>query len=329
MQIMQHRVIKILLFGFFLKNVASKDFLVFNQIDIEMGNVGSDDDIRIKICDNSKCCTTKVLHNLLSGEWSPDRNETWNERKLGNCSEILFQSQISKVDVSILKDGFNAGPEIDNMVLTAHLFSNTSVREQFQCGYYKLSEKEMVKTRSCRNSALNMKAKRLPILSVKKIDVQMGSIGSDDDIRIRICDAQKCCTTEILSHFFSGEWVKNKNETWSGDKLNDCSEAIFDVTSSLLNVTLLKDGTRDGPKVNNILLTGQNNGSEEIYFCGSFYMRAKDSELTNVCGDIAALESINTDEEMLLIDKINVKIGSDGTDDDVTIEVPFDTNLIF
>ena len=181
----------------------------------------------------------------------------------------------------------------------------------------------MLKTKSCRNLVLNSKASRLPIMTIKQVDVQMGSIGSDDDIRIRICDEQKCCSTEVLSHFFSGEWVKNKNETWSGDKLNNCSEIYFDVTSSLLNVTLLKDGKSDGPQVENILLTGQNNGSEEIYYCGPFDMKAQDVELTNICGDIKVLENIKIDEEKSLLNKINVKMGSDGTDDDIAIEVIF------
>ena len=54
-----------------------------------MGAVGSDDDIRMKLCDLSKCCTTKVLSNLLSGEWRAKKKETWDGSKLGNCSQIL------------------------------------------------------------------------------------------------------------------------------------------------------------------------------------------------------------------------------------------------
>ena len=61
MQIMQHRIIQILLLGFFTTNASSKEFMAFNQIDIEIGNVGSDDDIRIKICDISKCCTIRLV----------------------------------------------------------------------------------------------------------------------------------------------------------------------------------------------------------------------------------------------------------------------------
>jgi len=191
------------------------------------------------------------------------------------------------------------------------------VIEKFQCGSYNLSDNDMVKTRSCKNN----KATKLQTMTIKQIDVQMGSTGSDDDIRIQICDKEKCCTTEILSHFFSGEWVKNKNETWSGDKLNNCSEIEFDVTSSILNVTLLKDGANVGPKVENILLTGQNNGSEEVYYCGPFDMKAKDSKMTNICGDVKILENTNIDEEKSLLNKIIVKIGSDGTDNDVAIEI--------
>merc|ERR1711874_543581 len=68
-------------------SVSAASTMVFKKIEVQMGAVGSDDDIRIKICDNSKCCTTKVLSNLLSGEWRAKKKETWDGSiTLGRCS---------------------------------------------------------------------------------------------------------------------------------------------------------------------------------------------------------------------------------------------------
>ena len=63
----------------------------------------------------------------------------------------------------------------------------------------------------------------VPSMTFKKIDVQMGGAGSDDDMRVRICDASKCCTTKKLSHTFGSEWVAKKKETWDGSDMGNCS----------------------------------------------------------------------------------------------------------
>ena len=44
----------------FLSVAAAASNLVFKTISVQMGAVGSDDDIRARVCDRSKCCTTKV-----------------------------------------------------------------------------------------------------------------------------------------------------------------------------------------------------------------------------------------------------------------------------
>ena len=47
-------------------------------------------------------------------------------------------------------------------------------------------------------------------LVFKKIEVQVGAVGSDDDIRIKICSGATCCSTDKLSNLLGREWVKNK-----------------------------------------------------------------------------------------------------------------------
>ena len=50
--------------------VSGASNLVFKTIDVDMGAVGSDDDIRLKLCDKSKCCTTKVLSKYYNTQYT-------------------------------------------------------------------------------------------------------------------------------------------------------------------------------------------------------------------------------------------------------------------
>eukprot|EP00091_Calanus_sinicus_P009875 TRINITY_DN2294_c0_g1_i1.p1 TRINITY_DN2294_c0_g1~~TRINITY_DN2294_c0_g1_i1.p1 ORF type:complete len:134 (-),score=35.27 TRINITY_DN2294_c0_g1_i1:447-848(-) len=77
--------------------------LLVSKIVVQVGPDGTDDDVTMKICDTSKCCTTKTLSHLLSSEWVKDKLETWDGSKLGNCSQILFDSEARKLDVTVNK----------------------------------------------------------------------------------------------------------------------------------------------------------------------------------------------------------------------------------
>ena len=97
-----------------------------------------------------------------------------------------------------------------------------------------------------------------PNMIFKKVDVQMGAVGSDDDIRMKICDSSKCCTTKVLSHTFSSEWVKNKLETWDGSKLGNCSSILFDDKLTDIKVNILKaQSKKDSLEVTSLVLTAQ------------------------------------------------------------------------
>ena len=82
---------------------SSAPSLLINKIVVQVGPDGTDDDVTMKICDTSKCCTTKKLSHTLSSEWVKDKVETWDGSKLGNCSQILFDSGASKLDVTVNK----------------------------------------------------------------------------------------------------------------------------------------------------------------------------------------------------------------------------------
>merc|ERR1711910_33369 len=194
--------------------------MAFKKLEVQMGAVGSDDDMRVKICDSSKCCTTKVLSNLLSGEWRAKKKETWDGSKLGNCSQILFDDKLSAIEVTLLKDGKRAGPEVTSMVLTGQVGSDKKKVSSFQCGSYRFSASDRQKRNTCTKQQDNSgpclrsgtncgtgtptrTSTPTPTMAFKKLEVQMGAVSSDDDIRVKICDNSKCCTTKVLSNLLS------------------------------------------------------------------------------------------------------------------------------
>merc|ERR1719232_1158449 len=185
--------------------------MAFKRVDVQMGAVGSDDDMRIKICDKSKCCTTKVLSHLLKSEWVAKKKETWDGSDLGNCSSILFDENLSSIEVALLKKGKKNGPEVNSMKLTGQIGSDKKKTTAFNCGQYKFTAKDTIKSNFCtkesKSSANRATTSRTttrsssssrttPSMAFKRVDVQMGAVGSDDDMRLRICDTNKCCTTK-------------------------------------------------------------------------------------------------------------------------------------
>ena len=160
-----------------------------------MGAVGSDDDIRVKICDLSKCCTTKVLSNLLSGEWRAKKKETWDGSKLGNCSQILFDDKLSSIEASILKDGKRAGPEVVSINITGQIGSDKKNIKVYKCGSYKLSTRDNQKSGFCVSNSSPSRSPSLSSYSVSKISVQMGDDGTNDDVSL---EASQLSTANVI-----------------------------------------------------------------------------------------------------------------------------------
>merc|ERR1712156_1104259 len=90
-----------LLMPLLVASISAANNLVFKKIEVQMGAVGSDDDIRIKICDGVLCCTTDKLSNLLTSEWVAKKKEKWDGGKLGNCSSVQFSDKLSSIGVII------------------------------------------------------------------------------------------------------------------------------------------------------------------------------------------------------------------------------------
>ena len=303
--------------------------LTITRIDVEMGNIGNDDDIRVKVCHGSRCCTTDILYYIFGREWVGGREETWTDGKLGTCRETTFQRNTKKLVVNILKDGSQDPLNISRLTLRG---SSGSEMKTFDCGNFQLKATEEKKSKTCLEEKLlkqlggNNKS-AIPRLTFDKIYVEMGDIGSDDDLSVKICENNssksqgKCCSTKVLSHFFSSEWVSNRNETWSGGKLGNCSEILFNENSFNLYVTLLKDGSDLGPEISNLILEGyigSNNSELRSFHCGAFSLD-KTSQQSKSCVNEAVFREYS--HKKMLLDRVIVQIGEDGTDDDVSLTV--------
>jgi len=346
--------------------VSAASNMIFKKIDVEMGAVGSDDNIRIKICDSDKCCTTKKLSHLLSSEWKANKLETWDGSDLGDCSSILFNENLSSIEVSIVKALSKKDPlEVTAMVLSAQVGSDKKNIQKFKCGSYKFSKTDASKSNVCPNEksaprttkkpaspvptkrpAAPLSSGGLPNLQIRKINVQVGATGTDDDVNMQICDLQKCCTTKDLSHTLSSEWVKNKLETWDGRKLGNCSDILFNSGATSLEVSVIKSIKKKQPlDITSIILEASTSSDKkkiQKFKCGTFKFGGTDAKKTNFClSDNSANTAAKTTKKPaapvttkrpsaalssgglpnLQVKKINVQVGPTGTDDDVTMQI--------
>lgn len=338
-------------------SVSAASNLIFKKVDVQMGAVGSDDDIRIKICDLSKCCTSKKLSHVLSSEWKANKLETWDGSDLGNCSSILFDDKLSSIEVSIVKAlNKKDALEVTSMVLIAQVGSDKKKIQKFKCGSYKFTARDAVKSNFCLNEksapattkrpvapvtskrpASKVSSGGLPNLQIKKINVQVGAVGTDDDVTMQICDLKKCCTTKELSHTFGSEWVKNKLESWDGGKLGNCSDILFTAGESSLEVSVIKSIKKKKPlEITSIILEASPTSDKkkiEKFKCGTYKFGGTDSKKANFClNENPAKTATQTkttprsitslaDLENYKVNNVVVQMGDDGTNDDVSLEI--------
>jgi len=334
--------------------VSATSNVVFKKIDVQVGAVGSDDDIRIKICDLSKCCTTKELSHTFSSEWKANKLETWDGRKLGNCSDILFDDKLSSIEVAIVKDLNKKDPlKVTSITLSGQVGSDKKNILKFNCPKYEFTAKDSKKSNFCLNSAAVTTRKppttRRPTtgpkvapkstgsssnLQIRNIVVQVGPDGTDDDVSMKICDAQKCCTTSKLSHRLGSEWVKGKTETWSGGKLGNCTEILLLSGVVILDTSVMKTvKKKDALDITNVVIeTSPSNDKKNIvkFNCGAYNFGSTDKKRSNFCrvgkGSATGSQTRTTPPSLTSLEKykvnnVAVQMGDDGTNDDVSIEI--------
>ena len=78
--------------------ISTKDQKISKMV-VTMGSDGTKDDVKMKICseDNTVCCVSDKLSNLLSREWVENKVETWEASKFGKCKNQVFKVFLSNL----------------------------------------------------------------------------------------------------------------------------------------------------------------------------------------------------------------------------------------
>jgi len=167
---------------------------------------------------------------------------------------------------------------------------------------------------------------------IRKISVQVGDEGTDDNVSVEICsdvDVTNCCKTGPLHSVFTDDWSKKDKEEWSGDFLGDCNNRkitvrhgidlkIFKEGSDRLDVTEVEVETADEDCSN--FLSWEFNcqyKATEVFVCGSYQLGTvggkQRTRQTRVCK--------TRDYEHEKIKQVVFTMGNDGTNDDVHLEL--------
>merc|ERR1712123_1327 len=275
--------------------------LLVKKINVQVGAVGTDDDVTMQICDLKKCCITSKLSHTLSSEWVKNKLETWDGRKLGNCSDILFASGASSLEVAVIKTIKKKKPlEITSIVLEASPTNDKKKIEKFKCGAYKFGATDTQKTNFCLNEkapkTAQTKTTPRPITSladlenykVNNVVVQMGDDGTNDDVSLEICSSKsalKCCETGKLSGLLSNDWSKNDKETWKNKDLGPCKTASFDACRGF-DVAVKKKSGKDSLKIKDItleLVDKKDAKKTQKFVCTNYIVGASDTIKRSSC----------------------------------------------
>jgi len=333
--------------------------LQVKKINVQVGAVGTDDDVTMKICDLKKCCTTNDLSHTLSSEWVKNKLETWDGRKLGNCSDILFTSGASSLEVSVLKSIKKKQPlEITSIVLETSPTSDKKKVEKYNCGAYKFTGADKQKSNFCLKEGAVTKLADLTNYKVNNVVVQMGDDGTNDDVSLEICNSKSaltCCETGKLSSTLSDDWSKNDKETWNNKDLGkQCKDKTWDACRGF-DVAVKKKAGKDSLKVSTITLELADKTDAkktQKFVCSNYNVGASDTIKRNTCKldskstlscpkpssattkrptaaprkPLATTRrssgsSTTSDSDNVILKGFEVQVGQDGTKDRVTAKV--------
>merc|ERR1711874_8780 len=235
-----------LLLPLLVASISAANNLVFKKIEVQMGALGSDDDIRIKICDGVLCCTTDKLSNLLTSEWVAKKKEKWDGGKLGNCSSVQFSDKLSSIGVIILKnDKFLPAPSV-SVVAPKTNFNVNMV--SVQIGDDGTDD---------------------------DVSLEICSKGSTTD----------CCDTGKLDKRLRDDWKKKKLEKWEKKHLGACKTKTFDACKGF-DVAVKKKAGKDTLKVTTITLEisdVEKSSVKKNFVCSDYNVGAKDTVIRRQC----------------------------------------------
>jgi len=274
--------------------------LQVKKIVVQVGATGTDDDVTMQICDLAKCCTTSKLSHTLSSEWVKNKKETWDGRKLGNCSNILFRTGAPSLEVSVIKTiGKKKLPlDITSILLEAAHNNDKKKIEKFKCGAFRFSGTDSKKSNFCQNENSNTLTRTTarPIASLADLEnfkinnvvVQMGDDGTNDDISLEICNAKSaltCCDTGKLSSLLSNDWSKNDKETWKNKDLGQCKTKPWNACRGF-DVAVKKKSGKDSLKIKDItleLVDQKDAKKTQKFLCSNYNIGSTDTVKRNTC----------------------------------------------
>jgi len=246
-------------------------------VNITMGDDGTNDDVKVKVCSNldKNCCEVK-LSSTFSDDFSKNDVEIWKEKSFGDCKNILY---------NIRKTGISNGPtltlskpgkddlKVKKIILETQSKSGSTIK--YDCGAFNLVSPvpkkacgaACTKTNKCRDmnpatALLTRTTTRRPSSAsrrpnaptrrpsaggaksaeiVKVINITMGDDGTNDDVKVKVCSNLDtyCCEME-LSSTFSDDFSKNDVEVWKEKSFGACKNKTYNLN---------KAGTNNGPKL--------------------------------------------------------------------------------
>jgi len=266
------------------------------KLQFQMGSDGTDDDVKVKICDDvykeekkKSCCVTPVLTSTLSDDFSKNDLETWKENKLGQCRGKKFTIKRG-LNITISKKGKDTlkitSLFVDGQTVTKDKKTET---ERFECGSYNLGKKTDTRTTNssmhkfCDTSAYEYQR-------VKQINVTVGPDGTNDDVFVDICSNvnSACCKTK-LSSLLSDDWSKNDVEVWKEGDLGKCKTVLYKVnkvgSNQGIKFSLIKkDKSKDDLIVNKIKLDMLGvSGRTYVYDCKDFKIQSQSGSTKLPC----------------------------------------------
>jgi hypothetical protein len=158
-------------------------------------------------------------------------------------------------------------------------------------------------------------SKRCFEVSVRKLLVEIGQDGTNDDVTVKICSdaSTTCCTTPPLKKTFSDDWSRNDVEEWGPRCLGDCAGKKFAVEKGL-GVTLAKEGA-DKLEVTSLVVEADSGEKmiAEKFGCGAWSVGGGAGGGSQLCP--------TSQYRYEVVRKITVTMGNQGTNDDVRVDL--------
>merc|ERR1712123_423877 len=110
------------------------------QINVTMGNQGSDDDVFVDICSdvNDACCRTKL--SGVFDDWEKNKNEIWEEKHLGKCDTQLYKVKSGLRFGLVTKERATNALVVNNILVSTENLQGRSTT--FDCKSYTMTGKE-------------------------------------------------------------------------------------------------------------------------------------------------------------------------------------------